>query len=365
MFEDTIVSAPAAGPEATWPTEARVWVLVGNKLGDNSQLTRAAEAMGVPCVYKNIVLKPGAETRAVWIRPSLAQVDTAQSCLLAPPWPDLVVTAGRHLSCVALWIKRQSGGKTRVALFNPPRGRHDAFDLILAPSLYDVEGQANVMRYQFPLTGLATGPTGGAAEQRPAEPPDDQLHVLLLGGPTTGFILNTATAAGILDAMRQGHARGGRIAVVTSRRTPRPVVDDLAARLQPGESLYRWVPGDKDNPYFSLLASGATVTVTGDSISMLMDVASRGKRLVIAQLPRARRPALALAPRLAAVSQWFSERLSLWPLPVPPRRDFAQLHQRLVSQGYAVLLGTMPRPPVSPLPDESGDIAAALRGLLR
>ena len=59
----------------------------------------------------------------------------------APSWPpgewvngtpDLVITAGRRLSCVALWIKQASGGRTRIVLIGKPRGGAPEFDLVVA-----------------------------------------------------------------------------------------------------------------------------------------------------------------------------------------------------------------------------------------
>lgn len=356
-------TVPSPTQPPTGATAAPViWVLGGDKLGDNSQLLRAVSAMGLPYQFKTISLKPGAEKRRLTIRPSIAHVDEALSCKLAPPWPDLVVTVGRHLSCVALWVKQQSGGHSKIALFNAPRGRNADFDLILVPSLYEIEDGPNVLRYQFPLTALDPQTIkSAAAAERPAGGP---LHVLLLGGPTRDLTLDPATALAILGSMRQGHARGGRIQIVTSRRTPPQVVDALAAQLLPGESLYRWRANDRANPYRSLLAHGDTFTVTGDSLSMLIDVTSLGKTLVIAPLPRPHSTVQWMARQVASLSAALSTLLPGLPLPVAIKRNYFLLHQLLVRQGYAVELGSTPVPPAAPFPDESQRIAEALKRLL-
>lgn len=360
----TIPHEPDLSPAApdVSVTAPLIWVLGGDKLGDNSQLLRAVAAMELPYQYKTIVLKPGAEQRRLAIRPSLEHVDIAASCRLEPPWPDLVVTVGRHLSCVALWVKQQSGGRARIALFNAPRGRQAAFDLILVPSLYEIEDGPNVLRYQFPLTALDPQSIKSADPQD--LPTDAPLHVLLLGGPTRDLALDPAIALDILDTMRRGHARDGRIYVVTSRRTPAAVIAALETELRPGETLYRWKASDKANPYRALLASGATFTVTGDSLSMLIDVASLGKTLVIAPLPRPRSSLRWMEHQLAALSTALSSLLPGLPLPVAIKRNYFILHQLLVRQGYAVELGMPPVPPAAPFPDESQRIAEAMKRLL-
>lgn len=337
-----------------------IWAVGESKVGDNSQLLRAVSAMNMPFAYKHIVIKPGAGWWNRVVRPTISHVDTSLSDPLGPPWPDLLVTIGRELSSVALWVKQQSGGKTRIALFNAPRAHAADFDLILLCSLYGTEDGAHILRYRFPLTSI------GQEQASPSVPVSADnaskgcaLHVLLVGGPTKSLLLDPPSARLILEKMRSGHARGGTIAIVTSRRTPRAVINDLAARLMPGETLYRWKAHDDCNPYRALLARGTTFTVTGDSLSMLIDVASQGKTLVIAPLPRAR--LAAVTETLGAVSR----RLLGWlALPAAVRRDYQRFHRTLIVSGYAVSLGDPPVAPIIPFPDESQRVAEALKRLL-
>ena len=60
----------------------------------------------------------------------------------------------------------------------------------------------------------------------------------------------------------------------------------LAAGLPQGALLYRWDPATTgENPYLGLLAHADRFVVTGDSISMMVEVASLGKPLAIFALP--------------------------------------------------------------------------------
>lgn len=342
------------------PGSPVIWVLSGDKIGDNSQLLRAVAAMNVPYQHKNIVLKPGAETARLTIRPSLAHVDTGLSDPLQAPWPDLVVTVGRHLSCVALWLKRQSGGRTRIALLNAPRGRNRDFDMILVSSLYDIEDAPNIFRYKFPLTSVLPPAPQDAAGGAPSEP----CHVLLIGGPTRELVLDSHIALDILNRMRATHASTGRIVIVTSRRTPARVIDDISAQLQPKETIYRWKANDPENPYREILACGSTFTVTGDSLSMLVDVARRGGQLIIAPLPPVRSSAMRISQGLGRLFRLVSDWIPGLPVPVIVRRNYGTLHNLLITQGYAVNLGDCPVTPATPFPDESEEVAAGLRALL-
>ena len=58
---------------------AAIWVLTGSKTGDNAQVLRAANAMGLPFETRHMVLKPEFETAKPKVEPSLHIFDLAAS----------------------------------------------------------------------------------------------------------------------------------------------------------------------------------------------------------------------------------------------------------------------------------------------
>ena len=62
------------------------------------------------------------------------------------------------------------------------------------------------------------------------------------------------------------------------------MIEAIAAALPTGARLYRWDAGG-DNPYHALLGLADRFVVTGDSISMMVEVARLGKPLAIFALP--------------------------------------------------------------------------------
>lgn len=326
---------------------ARIWVLTGAKTGDNAQVLRAAGAMDIPYEIKRIELNPAFETAKPRVEPSLHIANTALSDPLEPPWPDLVITIGRRLSLVALWIKQQSGGRTRIALFNAPKGRASDFDLLVVPAYYTLPDGPRVCRIGLPLIAADEARIEKArAEFGPAfaglaRP----LHVLLLGGDMGARRLDPAFAVRILRTMRDGFAREGTIYVSTSRRTPAGVADAVEKALRPRDILYRWRQGAAGNPYFGLLAHGDSFTVTADSLSMLTEVARLGRPLVIAEPPE----------RPSAV-RWLAKRLGLG-----GARDLSQAADFLVGAGHAVRLGQPLAPPAGRPEDDTERVAVRLR----
>jgi uncharacterized protein len=324
-----------------------IWVLTGTKTGDNAQVLRAAGAMDLPFTQKRIVLKPGFETEKPKVEASLSIVDLAASDPLAAPWPDLVITIGRRMSLAALWIKAQSGGKSRIALFNAPKGRSGDYDLIVVPAYYTFPDGPRVCRIGLPLIAAdplrieAARHDGGVAFGTLARP----LHVLLLGGDMGARKLDQGFARDTLRTMQTGFAGAGSIYVSTSRRTPQAAADAVEAALRPRDRLFRWQPDAAWNPYFGLLAHGETFTVTSDSLSMLTEVARLGRPLAIAEPP-------------ARVTPW--QRLASV-LSMKPARDMGEAASYLIRGGHAVRLGDPFPPTGSPPPDDTERVAARLR----
>ena len=328
---------------------ASIWVLTGAKPGDNAQVLRAAQATGLPFEIRNIAIKAKHVAAKMRVKPSIHHVDLAASGKLDGPWPDLVITIGRRLSLVALWIKRQSGGKTRVALFNAPKGKAGAFDLIIVPPFYKVGDKPNVLRIGLPLMAVDQ-PRLDAAKAAFAETfcgMEKPLHVLLLGGDMGMRKLDTAFALDTLSRMRAGFAATGSIFISTSRRTPSAVANALEAAMGPRDRLFRWGDPSAPNPYLGLLAHGDTFTVTSDSLSMLVEVARLGKPLCIAE-----------PPEITGMSGLLNRMLS------PFRaRDLSEATALLLRGGYAVALGEQPRAPSQPPPDDTPRVAERLKAL--
>ena len=323
----------------------RTWLVVGEKQGDNAQVRAVAAALGWPVEERRVAMQ------AQWLRgkprvaPSLAHLDIARSQPLEPPWPDLVITVGRRLSMVALWVREQSRGQTRIVLFGKPRRFTRRFDLIVASAQYRIARRPNVLRLDLPLMRVdeqAVAAAAGAWRERLASLPRP-LTALLVGGPTkpVRFDAPVGRALGrqVVDLVSRS---GGSLYVTTSRRTPSEVTDALAAELPRDAVLYRWQPDAADNPYLALLGAADRFVATSDSVTMMLEVARLGRPLAIFGLP----PAYA----------WIWQALSRG-------RDLDAIPRLLIEQNRAVRLGAPFRPPVGPPPDELPRVVERIRGL--
>lgn len=352
-------------------SQPRIWLLTGAKHGDNAQAERLMAATGLAFERRSIVLKSGFDMAKPRIEASLHHVDLEKSDPLTPPWPDLVLTIGRRLAMVALWIKEQSQGRTRIALIGTPKGDSEKADLFIVPYQYHAADGPNIFRIGLPLVGI--DPTRVAAEGERwrgtfADLPRP-LTVLLCGGSIGSHGFDPETARAVLATLER-MKDGGSLRMTTSRRTPPETVAAIERALPAGAQLYRWDKLGGDNPYVGLLAHGDRFVVTGDSISMAVEVARLGKPLAIAPLRPANRTVSQGLRRLGVaddVAYWMAGKAQgLLGLVGADQtsRDFTLLHSLMYEKGWAVPLGRPFVTPEAPPADDTALAAARLKALL-
>jgi mitochondrial fission protein ELM1 len=348
----------------------RIWLMLGDKAGDNAQVRIVADTLGLPYVVKQLAFRAPYVTGKPRFRVTLGHLDRARSDALEPPWPDLIMTVGRRPSMAALWVKQQATGRPRLAVVGRPKRWLERFDLVVAPPQFRLPRRPNVLALDLPLMRVDEGAIAAAAEawrERFADLPRP-LTALLVGGPTKPYRFDAAVAMRLLEDVTRVVARdGGALYVTTSRRTPAAVVEALAAGLPATARLYRW-DGGGDNPYHALLGLADRVIVTGDSISMMVEVARLGRPLAIFALPEqpGLRPRSALGRGLAGAGGaleplaelLFRLRIAKYP------RDLAEIHRRLYARGLAVPLGAPFPPPAARPADDLAAAVARVRDLL-
>lgn len=353
-----------------------VWLVIGDKLGDNAQVEVVAAALDWPCERRVLRFKPQWVTGKPPFKASLYHVDEAASDPLRPPWPDLVLTVGRRPSMAALWIKEQSGGRTKVVIVGRPRRLLRQFDLVLATPQYRLPERGNVLPLELPLMRADERrvEAAGAAWRDRLAPLPRPLTAVLVGGPTKPFVFDAAVAASLLAELQRSTQGSGSLYVTTSRRTPPAVVEAIAAGLPAGNHLFRWQADAAENPYLGLLALADRFVVTGDSVSMMVEVARLGRPLAIFPLPIEG----GIWPRM-------KKRLAGWFQPAPGggrggvfvrlgdalydlglvgySREFEAVHARLIERGFAVWLGQPFRMPLAAPPDDVQRVTARIHKL--
>ena len=254
---------------------AKVWVLLGAKGGDNAQLLALARALELPFEAKQLTFNGRHRLPPVLLGASLASLAGGADALV-PPWPDLVLAAGKRSAPVAHWIATEAAGRTRLVHLGRPWAPFEWFDLVVTTPQYRLPDAPNLVRVALPLNDAGGGAGADEIErwqQRWKDLPRPWTGVLV-GGKSPSYALTVARArklAAELDARTERN--GGSALVVTSPRTPADAADALEHALARPHALHRFEPG-ADNPYRALLAVADRFAVTADSASMLAEAAA-------------------------------------------------------------------------------------------
>ena len=133
----------------------RIWVLECHRAGDRAQELGLAQALGWPFELKRIVHTWFEFLPNMLLEGTLLGVDRAKSSPLEPPWPDLVISAGRMNENIAKWIRRQSGGRTRIVLLGRGWTRPGTVDLVVATPQYRLKPHPNLLINELPPGAIA------------------------------------------------------------------------------------------------------------------------------------------------------------------------------------------------------------------
>jgi len=334
-----------------------VWVLQGAREGDNAQARALAERLGAAFVLKRLEWSPFHLLPNAITRTGLLAVDRARSDSLSPPWPDAVIAVGRRTAPIAVWIKRQSEGRTRLIHLGRPRFPLNRFDLVITTPQYALPDGPNVVKALLPMTSAIPKPDNAAWHERFAHLPKPWIGVLV-GGSTFPFRLGRAEAMGLsekLRAYRQQH--GGSLLVSTSPRTDKDVAQILTEAVGSDGYVHRWISG-ADNPHRFILSEADRFIVTEDSASMLAEACRSRKPVEIYELTRLPLP---LSWQGQSGPAAYLARAGL----LSPPRDTRKLRDEIIRRGHARLLGDAGARPFVPYEDEWAEIAARIDAMLQ
>ena len=233
------------------------------------------------------------------------------------------------------------------------------------------------MHLSLPLMRTDTQAVSAAAENWKSrlDALPKPVIAVLIGSATRPFRFDAAVTDDLVAQCNKLQDRyGGSLYFSTSRRTSPQIIAALKTRLPEGAQLYQWHQNSTDNPYLALLELADYFVITGDSVSMMIEVADRQKPLAIFALPQFMQGRLwqAIMRRLhAAPVPGLANQLlhtlgqALYSAGIAGfARDLTQIHNTLIEGGFAVYLGEPFRPPAHELPDELDRIRQRIVNLL-
>lgn len=301
-------------------TDKTIWVLADDRAGNTAQALGVAEAF-----VENPEIKKVRYTRSVVLPNVLRGASTlgvtAETVAgLTEPFPDVAVAAGRRAAPLLRYVKKKSGGRTKIVqIMYPGRFGLSDFDLIVLPHHDGCKLiRPNIMR----VTGAPhrITPERLSSEKEKWTPVFESLPApriaLIVGGATKDKPFTTEMAVDLAERVKALAEKigGGSFLVTTSRRTGEEQEKIIRDALPEPKFFYGWGNKEMENPYFGFLALADHIIVTGDSVSMCSEACA------------AEAPVYIYAPQGTV------------------GKKHALLHRELYREGYAVELTKNPEP---------------------
>ena len=266
-------------------TQKHIWVVTDGRAGMVAPAVGLAEAIGWPFEEKVIKLAwPWKFLPPAFWPPGILGLH-AEGAGLAAPYPDLLISCGRHAVAPAVEIRRRAQGNCFAVHIQHPRVPRHRFDLIAAPAHDRLQGSNVIVTHgslgritaeRLKQAGQSFGQRFGTL-QRP-------VIAVSIGGSNKVYTFDRDLAEKTgRQLAKLARETGASLLVTCSRRTGDEAEKALRGELAgiPGEF---W-DGTGENPYFAYLDAADSIIVTGDSVNMVSEACATGKPVQVIHLP--------------------------------------------------------------------------------
>ena len=256
------------------------WWITNGAAGFRTQARGLTEAVAPGAIEKTIELTAPWSLAPPMLWPLTLMGLCRKKDVLAPPWPDLVVSCGRKAAKAAIAVKRASGGRTVAVHIQNPLMSLKEFDLVI-PMRHDAVDGPNVVAIDLALHDV----TPALLERSGAAWNDRLVHLprpltgVLLGGANKHSPFTEYQARDLAARLKVLRAEGG-LAITPSRRTPEVVKVVLREAFAGDAGVFRWDEAG-DNPYRGILALSDRIVATGDSVSMVSEAVATGHPVAV------------------------------------------------------------------------------------
>lgn len=258
-----------------------LWIITEGIIGTENQCLGVADIlqknMDVDLKILRLNLNQPWKTLSPWLKFEQSWTFTPS---LNPPWPDIVIAAGRKSIAASRYIKKQSGGKCFTVQLQDPKTNPNQFDLVAVPFHDSLRGK-NVIVTDGAPNRITTEKLNEAKEKFSStfEPLQGPRIAVMIGGNSRTHILTPQIMHQLVDQLM---SINGTLMITASRRTGEDNLQYLKDALS-GTHHYLW-DGHGDNPYHGMLAWAESLIVTNDSVSMLSDAGTTGKPVHVVPL---------------------------------------------------------------------------------
>ena len=258
------------------------WIICDDgKIGTEHQCVGLAHSLG----YHPEIIRVRARgfwrflPPSLWMFPLKGVTTTDKN--LTPPWPEIIISAGRLSVAPTSKIRKITQGQTKVIQLLNPRIHPRHFDLVIAPEHDNLTG-VNVLQTQGALHLLTQAhlEAEGARISHHIDQKQKPLIAVLIGGRNPSYAMKTDEIYHMAQRLKKILDRyQAQLMITFSRRTPAEMRQIFHETLKETSALV-WNLKE-DNPYYGFLNLADYIIVTCDSISMTSEACFTGKPVYV------------------------------------------------------------------------------------
>ncbi len=263
----------------------RVWLLTDDKTENIYQSKALAEALNMSFELKVIKFNFLKYLPNSWLKNKRITVDEYYSSDITPPYPDIVISAGKYTSPIALSFKKSNPG-IKVIQILKPREKPEKFDLVIMPEYEPLDSAVNnVYRSIGAMNKITTDLLEREKQKFRDNFPQCAFAVFgaYIGGKYKGCKISEEEAnylAKMIGRVVDNH--GAQLFLMFAADTPEYVKNIFYKHFYYTTSAYIHDPemGGYD-PYWGVVAIANSMIVTGDAITRCSEVITAGTPLYI------------------------------------------------------------------------------------
>ena len=273
-----------------------VWVLIDDKVGSNKQSIAIANKLFNKFIIKKISYNCLIKIPNIFRQSSLIGIDTKSSSNIFDKLPNVVISAGRRLSSVALNIKKRNSKlnkKTFLINIMNPNLSLKKFDIIILPkhdflkqktdNVIEMVGSLNELNIDF--VNKEYEKDNIYKQQILSNNFTSPFISLFIGGDTKNFQFDIQKFEKIILTLKKiVLSINGTILISTSRRTNINCINIIKTHFKNYSNciFYEYNSNDNlNNPYYVFLKLSKFIIVTADSISMMTEFCSINNNVYI------------------------------------------------------------------------------------
>jgi mitochondrial fission protein ELM1 len=269
----------------------KILALKDFRIGSSKQTSFIAKKLSNDTVEKNIQY-----TKYIFIpnfiKPAGVGIDFKKSDnVLDEECPDVIIFAGRRLAGLALYLKKYFLRKNKknvklISILNPNYSfKH--FDFVLLPLHDKVRKNKynNIITFEGSLcdSNIKIDEKNFSFWKDNLKNYKTPFYSFMIGGDTKNKKMNNIELGKMLKKISDFVIdKNGTLLISTSRRTNESCIREIETKITCKNYLYKWKIDDNvPNPYYYFIENSEIVFITGDSISMISEIATMNKPLYV------------------------------------------------------------------------------------